>query len=115
LFFSGRFALTRLQKNLADQIETVEWHWLKPHLERDALIVVSAGMELAATAGAIAADDTASVGAWIAEGRLTKPSAEQVEAWNAEPAKLFQMLILQPFVLVQDPDPGPGSRKETDP
>jgi hypothetical protein len=107
--------MSRLQKNIADQIETVEWQWVKPHLERDALIVVSAGMDLAATAGGIAADDTASVEAWIADGKLTKPSAKQIEVWNAEPAKLFRMLIVQPFVLVQDSDPGAGSKKETDP
>jgi hypothetical protein len=115
LFFSERFSVTSTQKNLAHQIETVEWHWLKPHLDRDALIVVSAEVDLALAATKVAADDSATVGAWISEGKLTKPSANQIDAWNADPAKNFRMLIVQPFVLVQAPGTPAEPEKETDP
>ena len=97
--------MTSTQKTLTDQIETVEWHWLKPHLDRDALIVVSPEIDLSLGAAKVAADDGSTVGAWIAEGKLTKPSADRIEAWNMTPTKNFRMLIVQPFVLVQEPLP----------
>lgn len=55
--------MTSTQKTLTDQIETVEWHWLKPHLDRDALIVVSPEIDLSLGAAKVAADDGSTVGA----------------------------------------------------
>lgn len=83
------------------EIEEVEWHWLRLHLERGAVIVVAPPLDLASVAASLAADDTVAVGAWIAGGELAKPTLAQVEAWNAEPARRFRMLIVQPWVLIQ--------------
>jgi hypothetical protein len=83
-------------------VEEVEWHWLRPHQERGAVIVVAPALELAAAAGRIADDDAAAVKGWIAAGLLTKPGLEQIAAWNAEPGKRFRLLIVQPYVLIQD-------------
>lgn len=90
------------QKRLSDEIAAVEWHWLRPHLERGALIVVSPVLDLAATAARINADDTAQVGAWIAAGQLAKPTREQIADWDADPVRTFRMLIVQPYVLIQE-------------
>lgn len=84
------------------RIEEVEWHWLRLHLERDAVIVAAPELDLAEAAARIAADDTAMVSAWIADGRLAKPTLEQLALWNADPARRFRMLIVQPYVLIQD-------------
>lgn len=89
-------------KKSADQIEDVEWHWLRPHLDRGALIVVDPGLDLTDVAARIGADDTAAVGAWIAAGRLAKPTLAQITAWDAEPLRAFRMLIVQPYVLIQE-------------
>jgi len=85
-----------------DQVENVEWHWLRPHLERGALILVAPGIDLTEAAACVAADDTARVGAWIATGELTKPTIEQIDAWNADPTRIFRMRIVQPYVLAQE-------------
>lgn len=89
-------------KKLADEIEDVEWHWLRPHLDRGALIVVDPALDLAETADRISADDTAAVGVWITTGRLVKPTPVQIAAWDAEPLRAFRMLIVQPYVLIQE-------------
>lgn len=89
-------------KKPADEIEDVEWHWLRPHLDRGALIVVDPALELAEAAARISADDTTTVSAWIAAGRLAKPIREQIAAWDAEPLRAFRMLIVQPYVLIQE-------------
>lgn len=93
--------MTSMPRKLAEEIENVEWHWLRPHLERDALIVVSPALDLAEAARRIAADDAAKVGAWIVKGELAKPTADQITAWNVDPTRLFRMLIVQPYVLIQ--------------
>ncbi|MBE0599579.1 MAG: DUF2288 domain-containing protein [Desulfuromonadales bacterium] len=85
--------------------EEIVWHWLRPHLERDAVIVAAPGLDLQKVASRLAADDAATVGRWIAEGELGKPTAEQLEGWNAEPAKRFRMTIVQPWILIQEPPP----------
>jgi len=94
--------MTALPEEPADQVENVEWHWLRPHLERGALILVAPGLALAEAGACVAADDAGRVGAWIASGELTKPTLEQINAWDAEPTRTFRMLIVQPYVLVQE-------------
>ena len=87
---------------LGSPLAEVEWHWLRLHLERDAVIVVAPDLDLEEAAAQIAADNSAAAAAWIAEGRLTKPTLEQLASWNAEPAKRFRMVIVRPYVLIQD-------------
>jgi len=89
------------EKNLADEIESVEWHWLRPHLERGALIVVAPEFDLAEAAARISADDSTHVGAWIADGQLAKPTHTQIASWEKDPTRTFRMLIVQPYVLIQ--------------
>jgi hypothetical protein len=86
---------------LTPPIEEVEWHWLQPHLVRGAIVVVAPEIELPQAAARIAADDTLMVSAWIKAGQLAKPALAQIEAWNAAPAGLFRMCIVQPYVLIQ--------------
>ena len=89
-------------KKLADEIEDVEWHWLRPHLGRGALIIVAPDLDLTNTAARISADDTVQVGAWVAAGRLAKPTREQIADWDEDPTRTFRMLIVQPYVLIQE-------------
>jgi hypothetical protein len=90
------------REKLAAEIDLAEWRWLLPHLKRGALIAVAPGLDLVEAAAAVAADDTATVAGWIAAGQLSKPSREQIEAWNADPTRQVAMLIVQPWVLIQE-------------
>lgn len=89
--------------DLASAIEEVEWHWLRPHLERGALISVAPVLDLAEVADRIAADDTAAVGGWMAAGLLGRPTPEQIAAAEAAPLSRFRMAIVRPYVLIQEP------------
>ncbi|MDX2481532.1 MAG: DUF2288 domain-containing protein [Desulfuromusa sp.] len=79
----------------------VNWRELKIHLQRDAIIIVAAELDLIEVGVAVADDDKALVEAWIAASQLGKPTDKQLEGWEQESDKLFQMLIVQPFILVQ--------------
>jgi len=87
----------RFQKDLAE----VPWKDLRIHLQRDAIIIVAAELDLVTVALAVAKDEKTQVEGWIAAGQLVKPTADQAEAWESELEKPFRMLIVQPFILVQ--------------
>ena len=84
------------------EIADVTWHHLAPHLERDALIVVSSELDLKESAMAVARDDTAAVQGWIDAGQFAKPSAAQLAEWEQDRTREFTCTIAQPFVLIQD-------------
>jgi hypothetical protein len=91
-------------QGLAGQVDTAQWQWLRAHNERGALILVEGMLELAEVGERLVADDSATVQAWLASSLLSKPTAEQIAVWNAAPAKLFSMLVVSPFVLIQEQD-----------
>jgi len=93
---------TRNREELALTIAEAEWQWLKPHLERDGLITVAVAVDLAEAGERIAADDAQQVGEWISNGAVAKPTAEQIASWDTVPEKKFLMLVVSPYVLIQE-------------
>jgi hypothetical protein len=83
-------------------IDESEWSWLRPHLERDALILVDESLDLADAALKLAADDSECIETWIRDRKIGKPSDSQVLQWNEDKIKRFAMLIVSPFVLIQE-------------
>ncbi|MDO9081193.1 MAG: DUF2288 family protein [Desulfuromonadales bacterium] len=94
--------MTENSENAPLGVEFVAWHWLRPHQQRDALWVVIAGLDLEIVGTALTRDNTAAVRAWLADGSLSKPKQEQLDHWESEPGQALAMLIVQPFVLVQE-------------
>ncbi len=92
---------TRTKEELAATIDVAEWQWIRPHCERGVLITVSEERELAEVGYRVADDDAGTVGGWIAAGLIGKPTAEEVAAWDREPARKFPVLIVSPYILMQ--------------
>ncbi len=90
------------REELARSVDEAEWGWLRAHLERGGLIVVGRGLDLVDAGLKIAADDSAAVRGWIDARLLTKPSPEQVASWDLDPGREFQVLIVSPYVLIQE-------------
>ena len=80
----------------------VSWRELKIHLQRDAIIIVAAELDLIEVGVAVADDDKVLVETWVTASQLVKPSEKQLKSWEQEPDQRFQMLIVQPFILIQD-------------
>lgn len=89
-------------EELALQIDVAQWQWLRPHAEQGALILVNGMLELTAVGVCLAADDSARVQSWLASRLLAKPTAEQLEQWDGQAEKRFSMLVVSPFVLIQE-------------
>lgn len=94
--------MTENAENAPLGVELVAWHWLRPHYQRDALWVVAMSLDLEAVGAALTRDDAQAVRAWLADGSLCKPDKEQLASWESDPLHPLSMLIVQPFVLVQD-------------
>ncbi len=90
-----------LRTELTEMMGPVQWELLKPHVKRDAVVVVNPHLDLADVGVAIATDNTQAVERWITEQLIMKPNAKQLMQWEAGNTR-FQSLIVQPYVLVQD-------------
>lgn len=93
---------TTAVEKLSSEVDVARWEWLRAHNERGALIVVNRGLDLAEVGERIAADDSPMVQRWLVSNLLAKPTAEQIAAWDREPARNFSTLVISPFVLVQE-------------
>ena len=96
---------TPSREELGLSVDMARWEWLRPHLERGGLVVVSSDLDLVAAGFSIASDDAAVVSAWIETGRIAKPSATQIFDWDADPDTPFRFLIASPYVLIQPLSP----------
>lgn len=90
------------KEELALAIDVAEWGWLRVHLERDGLILIASDMDLAEAGWRIATDDTPVISGWIESGKVGKPSVAQIAKWDDDKGKQFQMLIVSPYILIQD-------------
>lgn len=94
--------MSDLRAELTEILDESEWEWLIPHVQRDAVIVVSVDVNLLDVGVAIASDNISSVQQWIDEQLIAKPTTTQIGEWNGDRTKRFHTLIIQPYVLVQE-------------
>jgi len=87
---------------LERQLGPVQWRDLQAHVLREAVFLVHPTIDLLACALAMADDDTATVGAWIEAGKVTRPSLRQLKIWEHQPDKMFLAVPVQPFALAQE-------------
>lgn len=100
--------MTVSKEELAAKIDVTDWFGLRAHLERGGVIVVDGMLDLAEVGVGVAGDDVKTVERWISSGLLGKPTARQIEQWDADQGKKFLCLIVSPFVLVQEESPDRG-------
>lgn len=92
-----------LRTNLERSLGPVFFTDFRAMLERDAVFVVAASLTLVECGVAIATDDVERVKGWIGSGALRKPSRAEREAWPREATRQWMSLVVQPFVLLQEP------------
>ncbi len=94
--------MSDIPTKLAEEIAEVAWSDLKPHAQRDAIIVVNEHLDLIKVGEAIARDDTLLVQHWISEQLIRKPLQIELSNWNGKPETQFTTIIVQPFVLIKE-------------
>lgn len=93
-----------MRERIAETKGRVFWTDLEAHVKRDAVIVAHGELDLVDVGAALAANDTKAVEAWIASGKLKKPSAEDISRWSVAPNLTFISVVVQPFVLINAPE-----------
>lgn len=91
-----------MRDQLAESLGPIELSDLRPHIARDAVIIVAPSLDLLEVGEAVARDDKARVSAWVEQGLLTKPSLEVLERWSKHSGEAWTALVVQPFVLVHE-------------
>jgi hypothetical protein len=91
-----------LRAQLTELLDEAELDWLKPQLQKDAVVIVHTGLDLVDVGVAIAQDDSLVVDRWISEQLITKPNHEHLAKWHLNPQQKFRAIIVQPYVLVQE-------------
>jgi hypothetical protein len=94
--------MDNIREQLAELLDEAELEWLKPHIQKDAVIIVDTELDLLDVGVAIASDNMQSVQRWIGEQLLVKPSTEILDRWNAQPDRRFQAIIIQPYILIKE-------------
>jgi hypothetical protein len=93
------------KEELTLSIDEAEWGWLRAHLERGGIILVDDSLDLADAALKVADDDADAIEQWVITGRLGKPTETQIHNWDTTKHKKFAILIVSPFVLIQEKTP----------
>ena len=94
--------MENIREQLKELLDEAELEWLKPHIQKDVVIIVDTELDLLDVGVAIASDNTQSIQHWVGEQLLVKPSQEILDRWNANPERRFQAIIIQPYILVKE-------------
>jgi hypothetical protein len=92
--------MTTLEDELRSQISMVPFVELEPFVSKGVVVVVDQSLELAKVAVMFANDSKADVAKLLEDGRLAKANHIDLRQWRYE-KRFFNVLIVQPFVLVQ--------------
>ncbi|HHO53288.1 MAG TPA: DUF2288 domain-containing protein [Deltaproteobacteria bacterium] len=102
-----------LRERLRAQVMRAGWADLAPHFARGVLLVAQPELDLLEAGVAIASDDQGAVSRWLDDGQLHRATTADGIAW-ADEDPWFQLLILQPWLLVQrlPPEQAPSPPSE---
>jgi len=87
-------------EKIAKYTGDVDWTYLKPHFNNDAMIYVDPELKLSDVAEVFVKDDKAQVQAWLKTADLVKPSSLHAEWWEYDETR-FTAVVVNPFVLAQ--------------
>ncbi len=94
--------MDELTEKLKGELLETTWDELRSQLVRDSIILVDPALNLLEVGLKVVQDDKTAIAGWIGGKQMTKPTTEQLKAWEAQLDKKFKMLIVQPFVLAQE-------------
>ena len=90
------------RENLQEQLDECTWKDLVPHFARGNIIKVSTSLDILETAIDVANDNAVKVKLLLEEKKLDHATDEDLKAWNETPEKRFKMLVVAPFILIQE-------------
>lgn len=89
-------------EDIQRQIDICSWKLLTPHIEKANLFVVADDADFADIGFAIAKDEMQRVQGFLQKNLIFRLSPEVLYTWNQIPDKKFRMIVLSPYLLIQE-------------
>ncbi|MFW7378986.1 MAG: DUF2288 domain-containing protein [Oligoflexus sp.] len=93
-----------LREKLLAELDELPWSELTRPFAAGRLYLVRQGIDIIDVAVAMAVNDAQTIASWMAENLFGRAEDEEVRHWLKEQSR-FQVLIVSPFVLVQEKTP----------
>jgi hypothetical protein len=90
-----------LKEKLEKDILETSWNPLAEHFAKGAVYLLDGDLELAEVGESMAGDNLSSVKEWLDNGLLYPPTPEEALKFSQTEEVLFNMLIIEPYVLIQ--------------
>jgi hypothetical protein len=91
----------QLREKLTGELGVATWKSLIPEMLTKSLFYVSSDLDLVEVGVQVALDHTSEVKKWLETGHLTRPTPEQITAWETF-GSIFQFIIVEPYVFFQE-------------
>jgi len=91
----------KLKEKLEKEILDTNWTPLAEHFARGAVYLLAHELDLVEVGLAMAEDNVSQIKNWLDDGLMYPPTPEEATAFAADPDLLFNMLIIEPYVLIQ--------------
>lgn len=101
-----------LRARLENEKTAALWRDLSPHAQRNRVFVLRGSLDLVDMGEALVNNDTRRVEAWLANGQVSRPTPDEMQLWDATPGKFFDMLIVEPWVLIRGSNVPPVEKAE---
>jgi len=88
--------------DICQQIDVCGWQIIQPHVEKANLFIVADELDFADVAYLIAQDDTEKVRTMINQNHIFRLEPELLYTWNKIPDKKFRLIVLAPYLLIQE-------------
>ena len=90
------------ETKLNSELDSASWDMLLDHHDRGAVFLVAPSVPLVKVGTALALDKTDLVSVWLGNDELKKVTDTMAAGFDKDPkAKVFDFLIVQPYVLIQ--------------
>ena len=94
--------MDNLKEKLKTEVEIADWDMLRVHHERQSVFIVDQAIDLLDAGVAVATDNSSLVSIWLTDNKLVRPDDKKVEELETKKfEKIFNFIIIQPYVLVQ--------------
>jgi hypothetical protein len=90
-----------LKEKLTSEILETTWKPLAEHFARGAVYFLESELDIIDVGQAMATDDVSVIKRWLDDGLIYPPTSEQATQFHEDSDQIFNMLIIEPYVLIQ--------------
>lgn len=90
-----------IKEKLQKEVLESNWEPLAPHFARGTVYLVDGDLDIVEVGAAMATDNVADIKQWLDNGLMATPTPEEATLFAKDNGIFFNMLIIEPYVLIQ--------------